>query len=386
MASDAPSPHAGHRARLRQRLLEAPADLSEAEILELLLSYAIPRRDVAPLADSLLRRFGSLARVLAAPATDLLQIPGVGETVVALLRLVARLSLSTSVSEESMSTDRDPAQQPPLFHVPENTMEPEGGGPKDHPRTFTDDEVANTLSLLPKAWGAGSSEAFKTLLREDLPYNSESTRHRRTNNILNRFFSDRRMDTPLAYLAAHCGSPEDLKPALFFEMLRAEPLAARVAEETVWANVPQGYVGREAIRNRILESVPEMSEASQTKTLRAIRNTYTLLGVASLSGEDLVVRVREGTAEAFLYVLFALYPVPGVYTLGDLEQGPMRRWLLWDRDWMRRQLYALRDLGLVAKVSEIDTVRQFTTAMGQMQALRAYYEDGPPRGRVLREE
>ena len=53
MASDAPSPHAGHRARLRQRLLEAPADLSEAEILELLLSYAIPRRDVAPLADSL---------------------------------------------------------------------------------------------------------------------------------------------------------------------------------------------------------------------------------------------------------------------------------------------------------------------------------------------
>jgi len=42
--------NAGHRDRLRHRFQQAPASLSEKELLELLLTYAIPRRDTAPLA------------------------------------------------------------------------------------------------------------------------------------------------------------------------------------------------------------------------------------------------------------------------------------------------------------------------------------------------
>ena len=54
----------GHRARLRQRLLEGGDDaLADHEIIEYLLMTAIPQKDVKPLARMLIQRFGSLAGV-----------------------------------------------------------------------------------------------------------------------------------------------------------------------------------------------------------------------------------------------------------------------------------------------------------------------------------
>lgn len=50
----------GHRERLRQKFKENSQSLSEAERLELFLTYAIPRKDVAPLAHDLMAHFGSL--------------------------------------------------------------------------------------------------------------------------------------------------------------------------------------------------------------------------------------------------------------------------------------------------------------------------------------
>ena len=65
---DAGTPHhAGHRDRLRQRLIAAgPDSLADYELLEILLFAGIPRRDVKPLAKKLIAEFGSLGAVLAA--------------------------------------------------------------------------------------------------------------------------------------------------------------------------------------------------------------------------------------------------------------------------------------------------------------------------------
>jgi DNA repair protein RadC len=80
----------GHRARLRQRLLQGGGEaLGDHEILEYLLTTAIPRRDTKPLARSLLARFGSLAGVFHADAAALVQHPGMGETSAAAIRIVA---------------------------------------------------------------------------------------------------------------------------------------------------------------------------------------------------------------------------------------------------------------------------------------------------------
>jgi len=78
----------GHRDRLRARAAEAGGDsLPDYELLELLLFRAIPRRDVKPIAKELIRRFGSFAEVLAASPARLLEVDGIGESVVTDLKI-----------------------------------------------------------------------------------------------------------------------------------------------------------------------------------------------------------------------------------------------------------------------------------------------------------
>jgi len=87
---DAAHDPSGHRGRLRKRLLEGGIDaLGDHEIIEYLLMTAIPRRDVKPLARSLVQRFGSLAGVLNAAPDTLALHPGMGESSAAALRIVA---------------------------------------------------------------------------------------------------------------------------------------------------------------------------------------------------------------------------------------------------------------------------------------------------------
>lgn len=84
--------HSGHRQRMLENFLSAGLEgFSEIQILEFLLSYAIGRRDLNPLAHALLEEFGSLSQVLAAPQERLLRVPGVGPRTAALLRLVREL-------------------------------------------------------------------------------------------------------------------------------------------------------------------------------------------------------------------------------------------------------------------------------------------------------
>jgi len=85
--------HAGHRHRLRERFLKAGADaLPDYELLELLLFWAIPRRDVKPLAKRLIARFGSFAKVAGAAPADLAGL-GLTENSVALLKVVQAAGL-----------------------------------------------------------------------------------------------------------------------------------------------------------------------------------------------------------------------------------------------------------------------------------------------------
>jgi len=89
-----PSGTEGHRARMRTRLLTAgPAALADHEMLEMVLFLALPRRDTKPLARLLLARFASFAGTIAATATELSTIDGLGEAGVAALKLVQAAAL-----------------------------------------------------------------------------------------------------------------------------------------------------------------------------------------------------------------------------------------------------------------------------------------------------
>ena len=87
----AETPHYhGHRARLRERFHSAGPDaLSDYELLEMVLFTAQPRRDMKPLAKSLLKRFGSFAEVIHAPEHLLREVDGMGDASVNQLKLIA---------------------------------------------------------------------------------------------------------------------------------------------------------------------------------------------------------------------------------------------------------------------------------------------------------
>ena len=67
------------------------AAMPDYELLELLLFRALPRGDVKPLAKRLLRVFGDLNRVMAAPPERLLEVEGAGQAVVEQLKILEAL-------------------------------------------------------------------------------------------------------------------------------------------------------------------------------------------------------------------------------------------------------------------------------------------------------
>lgn len=85
--------HDGHREKMRERFLRTGLDgFADHEALELLLYYAIPRRDTNETAHLLMERYGSLAAVLSAPVEDLQRVEGIGEHAALLLKLVPEMS------------------------------------------------------------------------------------------------------------------------------------------------------------------------------------------------------------------------------------------------------------------------------------------------------
>lgn len=71
----------GHRERLRQRYLERGfAGFSDREKLEYFLCLCIPRKDVKPLADTLLKKYKSISKVIDQTVDELKTVDGIGES------------------------------------------------------------------------------------------------------------------------------------------------------------------------------------------------------------------------------------------------------------------------------------------------------------------
>lgn len=92
--------HKDHRTRLRSRFRKYGLDgFTDIQVLELLLFFAIPRRDTNPIAHALLDRFGSLDQVFDAPMSELEKVDGIGEQASTLLHLIPQIFRSYGVCE-----------------------------------------------------------------------------------------------------------------------------------------------------------------------------------------------------------------------------------------------------------------------------------------------
>lgn len=97
--------HEGHRQRIKNKVKKfGLSALEKHEILEVLLSYSIPRKDVNPIAHNLLNEFGSISNVIDADIADLKLIDGVGEESALYFKVLAEF---VNVYLESRRDDKD---------------------------------------------------------------------------------------------------------------------------------------------------------------------------------------------------------------------------------------------------------------------------------------
>lgn len=100
----------GHRQRMRSRFARGGLNgMQDYEVLELLLTYAIPRRDVKPLAKFLIEKFHDLPGVFRATGQELLDIPGLGTNSVTLILFIKELMpkiLEYEVRQKKIINDR----------------------------------------------------------------------------------------------------------------------------------------------------------------------------------------------------------------------------------------------------------------------------------------
>lgn len=363
----------GHRKRLRERFQESSDCMTNVELLELLLTYAVPRQNVKPLAQILLEKYKSIYEVIRADSEDLVLIPGIGSSVILYFKLLEK----TIVSQKEDI-------QPGLFHSDLDVVKVNQKDTREK-RVFTDDETANSIQFLPMAPKYKTLEGLREFLNSNLPYNASSTRIRRASYILQRFFPSGEINTPFQYYLSKFNSVPALKSVVFYSIIKSEPLSQFIAEKLVYPNLPLGFIRQNQIEEYIRKNQPGIQEASVSKSANAVKNLYRDSDTGVLVDNRLVFHMRIGELEGFLYIFTSEFPEPGIYSFDALYQGPIHQWMLWGKEWIHKQLYYLRDLGVISKISEIDTINQFSVGMKQFDALKVYFENKDLVGNAIRE-
>jgi len=110
MSTEGPHYH-GHHQRLRERFIKSGlSGLADYEVVELLLTLAIPRSDVKQPAKRLLQRFGTPRGILDAPLEEIREVEGIGAvTPIALQIIRAAATLYLQQTAEGSEVLSDPA-------------------------------------------------------------------------------------------------------------------------------------------------------------------------------------------------------------------------------------------------------------------------------------
>jgi hypothetical protein len=407
----------GHRERLRNRFL-AGADGSESDValLELLLTYAIPRQDVRPLAERLIARFGSLEEVLRADLATLCEVKGIQAPSAVLLKAIHSVAsrcheqpeadLSpvaaprppqpvlfdpSSLDGHVAGTERqnDPVDAAPDLAPGESPLAPSpalgvpgepaalGDTPEEPGRSargamlFGQAVLQEAVDLLPGFPNTEALSDIKAFLQENLHFSGEETRYRRANAIIRRMFPHGKADSALRVFARAYPDTQELRDVCFYRFCKAEPLMTQVVTDLILPNIGSGTLERQRIRQYLVQRFPAARKNTIDATYVGIVDALTAAGVARVDRKTLTFAYRRVLLPSLAFLVHSEFPEPGLHDLSALEQSQALRAMLWNPDQVLPALYELRNQGILARLSEIDQVRQFSTKWTLDEAVAA---------------
>ena len=359
----------GHRQRLRERFLagDEKAYTDEA-ILELLLSYAIPQKDLQPLVQNLLTKFGDLGGVLTADLDVLCQIDGIKHYAAVLLKVTdwirshyqdATQSQVLKPINKQNKLFETPEPSPSLIPVKPHIKTPKPVTPRRGSEMFSNAVLKEAIKLMPKLPETDSLEEIRHYLREHLHFNAAQTRQRYANYIVRRMFPEGQADPALRHFAKAFENNQNLRDVVFYRFLNAEPLLIQVIEELLLPHLGNGRLERYKIKQYLSDRFPVAKSVKDC--VQAITDALGACGIARVDRVKISFGYRDILLPAFAFVLHSEFPDPGIYDIGKLENNQTIRAMLWNPDRLLPSLYELRNQSLISKVSEIDNIRHFTT-------------------------
>jgi DNA repair protein RadC len=357
----------GHRERLNERFIKGgKSPHTEKTLLELLLTYSIPQKDVLPLAKSLLEKFGSLSDVLSADVSSLCEISGVKISSAILFKLVDWIRKHYTVKEDKVKqlglfdvSVSEPGKVVVKKEKKDKKVSLEPVNPDRGAVLFTKALLKEAISILPKFPDTESVPEIKEFLRNNLHFSSQTTRERYANYITSRLYPSGYADRSLRLFALKYQGRQELRDICFYRLCKAEPVVYDVIHDLIIPSIGHGKIDRDKLRDYLRICFP--SSKSIGDGSQAIVEALTGANIARSDRTSFSFSYRQILLPSFAFILHSEFPESGIYDIGKLENNRAINSMLWKPDGLLTSLYELRNQGFISKISEIDSVRQFTT-------------------------
>lgn len=354
----------GHRKRLRERFIKGEKSaLSDESLLELILVYAIPQKDVLPLAKNLLKKYGNLDAVLQLSVDDLCSNDGLKENTAVLIKLIDAIKNGNKPKEHSSKKNKDGDEQKTLFGH-DNELTGADGAVNDEEKKrrksglFSKAVLKETIEILPTIPVVDSVDEIRKYLRSSLHFNSEQTRLRYSNYIIQRMFPSGSVDTSLINYAKTFRNKKELAEVCFYKFMKAEPVVEQVIHGVLFPNLSQGVITRQQVRKYLEIKYPEAKSYSDYS--KGIIEALIAGGIVKATRDKLSFGFRDIPLYAFAYIIHSEFSDVGMHSISKIHENRSIQAMLWREKEISTSLYELRNKGIISKVSEIDNIRQFT--------------------------
>jgi hypothetical protein len=218
--------------------------------------------------------------------------------------------------------------------------------------------IKEATDLLPKLSLTDNLSEINAFIKDNLKFNSLTSRSQCQRYISAYLFPDGVVDLSLLSFSRKATSAS-LKNVCFYKFCKRYPLTYDLYNELITPNITRGNISRKKILTYLKERFPD-SGAVKHQTFFFLEAAKSADIVSYKSG-ILSYAYRHVDPISFAYILHNEFPNPGMYDIGLIENNQAFVPQLWLRNELLETLYVLRNMKILSKISEIDSVRQFTT-------------------------